>query len=133
MLYRESTANDWHVVNSLKEGTSIRGKLVIDTLKLGEYCLAIRNRSLGSYTPQKKNMLKIFPNPSNENVIIELCNSSAGVLKINDINGKEVYSLNLTPGQKTIRWKKGNNPGGTYIVRLVVYNDVLAEEKLVVQ
>ena len=69
------------------------------------------------------NMMKIYPNPSNDMVHVqfEFNTSKEVVLDLYALNGvkvRSVYKGNIQPGEQTVDFKTSNLASGTYILKL---------------
>ena len=143
LLYRKSPAEDWAETSFTLSLIANRffGELIADTLKLGEYAMAIWdwekydtlnleiNKPL--FNNHDTSLLKIYPNPSENNFLIEFNITNNGNIRIFNISGKEVYRENIFSHQKFIKWNPHNLSKGTYIIELIENNIKLAEKKVI--
>jgi uncharacterized protein (DUF1501 family) len=86
---------------------------------------------IGDYPVQSSRTLhlKVYPNPANATVFLELESPVAGntVIDIFDLNGKQVFkssSIYVTPGKSTFPLNIEGIPAGTYLVRVSAGNTV---------
>ena len=134
MMYREGTWDDWQFVGDSLYGSWYSGFLFVDSLKKGEYTLAVCDSTfispgIGENINSKNINLKIYPNPSKN--IFNIKTSEPGLLKFYDINGKIVDTIEVS-GKKHIKWEPKDLPEGTYFVRLISQkNRTIAVEKLI--
>ena len=134
MMYREGTWDDWQFVGDSLYGSWYSGFLFVDSLKIGEYTLAVCDSSfispgIGENINSKNIYIKIYPNPSRN--IFNIKTSKPGLLKFYNINGKIVDTIESS-GKKHIKWEPKDLPEGTYFVRLISQeNRTIAVEKLI--
>lgn len=98
LLYRRNTADDWHITNAIKQGTSTNGYMTIDTIMIGEYAFGMWNRTTN--IPEKdsgKNnrKVKIFPNPSTGSFNIEINDKKITQVIIINEKGRKVFEIPL--------------------------------------
>jgi len=125
LLYRKGTNDYWRPVTSKKSG----GRLILDTLKAGEYALGFKNgyTATAILYPQNEN-IKIFPNPSKTNFTIQLNQSQTTHIKILNIKGQTIDSLDAN-GKQTLHWTPKNN--GVYFLRFFDEEKLLSVKKVV--
>ncbi len=105
VLYRKNTADDWREVYSytktkIGNSASVYGYVIIDTVKIGEYCFANgKSNVIGIDKKSVKEQISIYPNPVSDKVTIDL--SRVPVLpekmacRIYAVDGKMVYESEL--------------------------------------
>lgn len=136
MLYRKNAGDDWHIVNGYtlnKSGSATDkvGNIVVDTVKLGEYCFGYYDYTTGIKTTKNEIQLSISPNPSSDTFKIEIANSEIknAMISIWSIDGKNVYT-NYIQGNGIYTWKPGAIPSGEYIVQILYQNKSIATKKV---
>lgn len=120
LLYRPDPSAAWIIYPYYKKTTGNvidkRGNITLNSIKKGEYVLAMYDRSLGmgnTIKNTKHGKLNIYPNPANGMVKVEfddVYRSSA--LEVTDNTGKTVYATPLFSGQNfvvidTLEWASG--------------------------
>lgn len=137
ILYRATPADDWQGIPFTRYGPWSVGWIMIDTLRLGEYTLAmwdalyVGNRII---KPDQKSKLTCFPNPSSGAVNLIWSDSEAGKIIITDLRGKKVADFRTTTPEGVIRWESGNVRPGVYLVTLFSSgNKEIVTEKVVVR
>lgn len=120
MLYREGAADDWHEIDFEKVGPWNVGNILVSNLHAGEYTLAVKEASVGSYEPAlpKKNSLEVYPNPSSGSFVIDAHSSDSGELRIYDASGSHIKSFILQEGQNEVIWTPEGLSAGRYVVCL---------------
>jgi aminopeptidase N len=122
ILYRANTSDDWHLIPFTRTGGATAGTVIVDSIRKGEYTLAIWDYDhLGGIHEnhqKKQESLKIFPNPSSNYFTVQFDIKSDAVLKMYNLHGEEVDSMNVFSHQTFVYWDPANLPAGTYIVKL---------------
>jgi aminopeptidase N len=134
LLYRRDAAHDWNIEPFTKSGNSIFGYLVVDTLKKGEYAFAIgKPYHIGIFENKKdEGLLKIFPNPANNQITFSFLCKDEGQIIIYDSMGLKVQTLKTKQDQQSLIWNCSGLPAGNYIVKLNSKKGTIAQEKLCV-
>ena len=122
LVYREDCTQPWRVISSTCEGNASQGTFSIFNLKLGEYALAIIDTarlSINDPDYGHGHSVKIYPNPSNGMVLIELAEgissgkfdiiNSIGQIIVNDRSINDSATITLPSGSYVFRIKDGNN------------------------
>jgi len=135
LLHRRNTADDWKIIPFTVLGNSTVGNLVIDTLRQGEYTLAIAAPAYFGIEKNKdsgQNGLKVYPNPSGSKFTIEWTGQNASILKVYNDRGIEVDSVPVKSGQNQVIWKPVNIGAGSYVFKLMdARNLILGNEKII--
>lgn len=87
----------------------------------------------GSASSLLQPSLKIYPNPAEETLQIELTGSSmlsGGNITINDISGRQVFNQPLHPGTGQLSIGTGKLAPGTYILNMVSNDGTRLSEKI---
>jgi hypothetical protein len=141
IFYRANSGENWQLVNGYTinfnvSHTDKRGSITVDTLKRGEYVLAVRDFTTnypGLYELAGKN-LKVSPNPTDGLVHIAFrLNSYKGLIEVTDINGKKVYSTEVFSHQEMVDWDTYKVGSGIYFVQLIDGGKVTGRKKVVVK
>jgi hypothetical protein len=134
MLYRSSTAKNWHSIPFTKIGTTI-GYIYIDNVLPGEYTLACWDEAyvgISELNVQNKNNLHISPNPGTL-FQIDYKVENPAKLMIRGIDGNIVYNQMIDKGSGSISWNAGQFSSGVYFVQLTALNgSTLEAQKIVV-
>lgn len=145
LLHRKNAADDWHLYpyyskNMIANPNDKRGVITIDSLKLGEYTLAmkdytmgIQNRPVAGNTPK----MKLFPNPTRDLLTIDFLGSAIkipenAVLTITDSSGKISYKEKVNPLQNTLNIKTSAFSSGVYFITINVNDFIVAKSKFIV-
>lgn len=143
LMYRKNAGDEWHeypYYSKLTGTTSDkRGTINIDTVKLGEYTLAMHDHLMNIQNKESKKIakIKLYPNPTKDLLTIDLPASglklqSSATLRITDATGKTVHEEKLTPQQSTINIKTAEFSNGVYFVSISTNKTVLAKSKFIV-
>ncbi len=133
ILYRASPAEDWCSVHFIRQGNANIGTLVVDTLKLGEYTLAlydwnVNSEKLNSQVNSEK--LVVYPNPSDTDFTIDFTAKSDVTIKIFNEQGKLVFEKKCTQSLSRIYWHPGKLAKGVYLVKLFEEDKVIGTSKV---
>ena len=129
ILYRASTADDWTGIPFERYGAWHAGQIRLDTLRLGEYTLAVWDAQyLGIKSPEKMpdNRIQCYPNPGNGKITITWDLPSVLRIQISDINGAIVADYKLNSYQETVVWDTGKLTPGLYFINLLTLDNFKA-------
>lgn len=134
LLHRLNAADDWKIQTFTRTGNNTTGYLIADTLKEGEYTLAIGkpvNASLNENIKEEPPIkIHITPNPSKDIFNIHFNKDFEGQLNISDINGKQVFNTLIEKGTTSFTWNPKDFAGGIYIVNLHANDEMMASERI---
>jgi hypothetical protein len=141
ILYRANSGENWQLVNGYTinfnvSHTDRRGSITVDTLKRGEYVLGVRDftTSFAEALPKAGKNLKVSPNPAEGIVHISFqLNSYNGIIEVNDVSGRKVYSTEVFSHQEAIDWDTYKVGSGVYFVQLIDNGKVTGQKKVVVK
>ena len=134
LLYRTGPAGDWEITPFTRVGPSTSGVLMVDTLRRGEYTLAVGKPWHADVKEEGtvENLLRVYPNPSETFFVIAYNYTASTTVKIFDASGRPVEQFGSGPGSIRMSWNPGTNPAGTYLVRLFDSRDrLLGEQKII--
>ncbi len=137
ILYRKNTNDDWHFIPFTRSGGTVSGYLIVDSLKAGEYTLALKayNHPLKineENTKQGKPSFQVYPNPS-KNVFNFKFNFQKNVsLKIFNTLGILIYSTILPSNTSYFTWDATNYKEGIYFALLTTDNNkIIGQNKII--
>jgi len=115
VLYRSSTADDWHQVPQTREGLWNIGYIIVNDFKPGQYTLAVWDRQIVGIYNYKDNStkleLKVEPNPVKENLLLRWADDQSGSIVVIDSTGKVVFQTEINKQKEvnitTASWAKG--------------------------
>ncbi|CAN5662843.1 hypothetical protein BH11BAC1_BH11BAC1_05510 [soil metagenome] len=140
IYYRPHAGMNWELVNGFSinfNGSHLdkRGWVEVDTLKVGEYVLGVRdiNTGLISFRP-KSDQLIIAPNPASDHctVSFKVPPYKNSVITIADLSGKTVFTTPVFSYQDNIEWDTFYIRNGTYMVTLFTEGEKITSEKVIV-
>lgn len=115
LLYRPNKSQNWAIDPdaTLNKGLS---KFTTDSLKLGEYCIAMKNGfSSVNIDTGTDNYFNVFPNPTFDNFVISFENEIVDAkIQIFNSDGKKVLSKKLRSNSVEINTTKFKS--GTYLI-----------------
>jgi hypothetical protein len=145
LMYRKNAAADWSVYpyytkNTLGSTTDKRGSIIIDSVQLGEYVLAVHDYVSGIQNETMLNEIKkinVFPNPANDNISIDLSdlNTSSDVncnLIITDITGKIIYTSSIQSNKNKMQVTTSKYSNGMYFIMITDSKKIIAKNKFIV-
>ncbi len=144
LMYRRNAASDWNIFpyytkNNQGNSTDKHGAVIIDSLKAGEYVFAMKDPSMGIQNKMEASVLpeiKVFPNPSNGMITIDLAASSLkisanSVLTVINAAGKNIYTEKLNQ-QNTVNINTAGYSSGVYFITIKVKDAAVAKSKFMV-
>jgi hypothetical protein len=140
IYYRPHAGLNWEPVNGYTinfGGThnDKRGWVVVDTLKEGEYILAVRDVTTGiGISEDAKPALTIVPNPVSDHCTIgfKVPAYQTSVITVADLSGKIVFTTPVFSYQDKIDWDTFYISNGTYVVSLATNGKVIGTTKVIV-
>ncbi|MCX6276404.1 MAG: M1 family aminopeptidase [Bacteroidetes bacterium] len=137
IYYRPHAGMNWELVNGFSinfNGTHFdkKGWVVVDTLKIGEYVLAVRDVTTGLPSVTIKNeVLKISPNPASDycSISFKVPAHKNSTITISDLSGKIVFTTPVFSYQEKIDWDTFYIRNGTYLVSLTIDGKIISSEK----
>ena len=136
ILYRPEAAADWQIVPQSREGLWSIGYIYVESLPVGEYTLAVWDKTLVGLNENSKSFkeenLIIFPNPADDLINVFTKNSSNSTITICDSSGRITLTMNLIQSINQLEvsgWKRG-----VYMINL--YNmegNILDRKKIILQ
>jgi aminopeptidase N len=137
LFYRASAADDWQLypyyTKTMGSMSDKYGLITIDSLKLGQYTLGIKDITQSVKSEIANKYLNIYPNPATNNVTVAISNSNVGSnakIIITDVSGRIILSQQANNGDNNINLNQLQN--GVYFVTLQNENKTIASKKLVV-
>ncbi|MDD4150060.1 MAG: M1 family aminopeptidase [Bacteroidales bacterium] len=120
LLYRPNKAADWNIEPANQ--VNVVRKFTVDSVKTGEYALAIWNWDI--YTDiinQKKiaNLVDIYPNPNTGEFYLKTEENYSGTAQIFSNTGALVYQTDIKNTDTEIRFELGNLSDGLYFLQLI--------------
>lgn len=135
LLYRRGPAEDWQIVPFTIVGTITTGTIEVDTLRKGEYTLAIGNSvhyGVPQYRGGEPGGMKAFPNPSDKDFTLEWEAPEASLLRVFDLQGSLTQELFIEKNLQRMTWKPGNIREGTYVLKLYnAHNALIGQDKVI--
>ncbi len=86
------------------------------------------------YTDNAQLSVKLYPNPTKDEVMIEFGNviNVNGIIEIFDFTGSVVQSQNIASGFQYIYVSVKNLKSGIYFFRILLNNELIAKDKLLI-
>jgi aminopeptidase N len=133
ILFRLDSGHPWTVTPFTRVGPWISGTITVDSLKRGEYVLAVWDyKFLGENKSGSGKLMKIYPNPANESVHVELAVNQKTILCIYDSLGKLLSKSYYPAGNNCFSWGKNQNSLSVYHFKLCdLKGNLIGEEKVI--
>ncbi len=136
LMYRPDQGSDWTQwpninINTLGSPTDKFGRIDFDGLQKGEYTLAWHKSSVGIEESERKNVLKVYPNPTTSIFTIELpedLDLQNVELRLLDTSGKLITTP--TPRNR-IELDLSGNSAGVYLIELRSYGKLIETRSLI--
>jgi hypothetical protein len=137
ILYRPDTGHDWHSVPFSRFGPWSVGWIMLDTLRLGEYTLAIWDAThVGSreMVHKKEAELICFPNPAKGSFTIAWEAQNSAMIRITNLEGKLLEELKAAEYDGTVNISTAKYKPGVYFVSLLSPGgETIAGSKIVIK
>ena len=132
ILYRADRSDDWHYVPQYLYGLSTIGYIFIEDLKPGEYAVAAINKQyLGITKKPTVDMIKIFPNPANGKINVNLNDKDNYFIIVTDSGGKTVMQERFYG--KNISLTLKNKIPGIYVISVYKNGMFITSQKVIVE
>ena len=137
LLYRKNTADDWHIINFVKDDDQFSGYITTNNLQQGEYVLGVGKpfqSGLNEVLPEKNKKMEVFPNPNTGDFTIKLNDVNEDVIaNIYTQTGSLVDSFLIAKKNPIAHHKTKEMNPGNYLIKLSLLNgNNIATEQLVV-
>jgi aminopeptidase N len=134
ILYRPDASADWQTVPQSREGLWSIGYIYVDSLAVGEYTLAVWDKTLVGINENKKptiqEKLLVFPNPADDMINVFAKELSNSTITICDSSGRTTITMDLTQPINQLEvsgWKRG-----IYMINLLDKEGKVMEIKKVI-
>jgi aminopeptidase N len=134
ILFRQNASKDWLAVPQSREGLWSIGYIYVENLPVGEYTLAVWDKTIVGLSENKKpavqEKLFIFPNPSDEMINIFSEDLSNASITICDSSGRTTLTMELTQRLNQLdvnTWKRG-----VYMINLLDKDGKILDRKKVI-
>ncbi|MEW6468708.1 MAG: M1 family aminopeptidase [Bacteroidota bacterium] len=98
LFYRQGPADDWilypYYTKTMGAMTDRFGTITIDSLRLGEYTLGIRDYTMTAAHPDMPNTLSLYPNPSSGRVTVHYGATEETRIIVRDMSGRIIHTQN---------------------------------------
>lgn len=135
LLYRRDPSDDWRIVPFVIAGTSTGGDLIADTLRPGEYTLAVGLpyiSGLSLLPAATPGGISVWPNPSADSFRLQWNGSAACRLSVFNPYGALVDDQEIDGKSGQATWTPGNLSEGMYVLQILdKQNRVIASGKVV--
>lgn len=118
LLYRPNRASDWTIEPATNN--KVLKRLTVDTLKTGEYALAIWDWEYYAKTSKhfSENFINIYPNPNNGQFSFSTDGIVEELVEIYNVFGEKLFSKLISAGQESYSMNLSNLKDGIYLLIL---------------
>lgn len=134
LLYRANMNEPWHEIQyTLNPQSNWRmGQFYVDDFASGEYCIAVWDKELlGVEETMKSQRMKIYPNPAENQINIQLQDFCNGQIAICDSQGKTVKRIAIKQSDR-LNIATDGLAKGLYIVKCLNENGTVLETETVI-
>jgi len=136
VFYRKNASEDWtlypYYSKIIANVTDKFGIITLDSLKLGEYTLAINDYTMGVYQAEEiLNFVNVFPNPTSGEFTVEFGKVSDTKISVTDVTGKIIFS-EITSGSGQVKINCNLWDYGVYFILVENNGEIIGRNKLVV-
>jgi aminopeptidase N len=121
LYYRKGTGSEWMPLQSKKTGTWVKGDLTIDTLRTGEYVMAVWDHlflDLKHEGAINTGLMKVYPNPGSSAIHVDFTSNENLVLNVYDTAGKILDKQVFAPGETQYVYSPEGVSGSVVLMRL---------------
>ena len=132
ILYREGPQYDWQEIPQTSVGNWNIGYIITDDLKIGEYTLAVWDKTVVS-TEELANekIVNIYPNPSRDVLHFEFFERGNYDIKIYDSKGILLDQFSMNGKSKSWKWKNKHSFTGAVFIHVFEGRNLLTIRKLI--
>ncbi len=137
ILYRENAGQQWTNLPFTQLGPWSIGYLYVDSLKTGDYTLAVYDTQVG-IDENKTGLidneeLNIYPNPAKENINVSYKLNGKGQIQIHNLKGQIVESISISSRKNNFNLNVSKLEKGTYFLSLIEKSgNIIGTEKLII-
>lgn len=133
ILYRANAADEWRMVPQELIGTWMIGYIFVEDLQLGEYTLAVYDKTIVSThaITDKSDQVLVFPNPSRGDVHFKFPDSGYYEVVLSDEHGRNIGSFYSTDTETT--WKPKYPVQGMFVATVFRDGKLVTTKKILLQ
>ena len=136
LLYRANMNEPWHEIPyTLNPQSNWRmGQFFVDDLQSGEYCIAVWDKEhIGVAEMMENQRMKVYPNPAESQVNIQMKDLCVGQIVICDSQGKTVRQIAIKQSDHVAIATEGLSKGLYFVKRTDENGTVLETETLIIK
>lgn len=136
LMYRANANEPWHEIKyTLNPQSNWRmGQFIVEDLASGEYCIAVWDKEhIGVAEAMESRHMKVYPNPAESQINIQLKNLCGGQIVICDSQGKTVKQVAFEQSDRMSIATDGLSKGLYFVKHLDGNGTVLEAETLIVR
>lgn len=133
LLYRKDISQPWTIVKSQCNGNTSEGFFVVNSLKKGQYTLAVVDSSLLAIDPVvddcPSKVALVCPNPSHGSFNIQLLRQGSFNIVVRDLRGRRLLTRRNISSDSVI---SNELPSGIYFIEIKEHNHTIQVEKIII-
>ena len=132
LLYRPNGASQWQSIDYILQSSSSFGRMTVEQLMSGDYVLGVWDEEyIGINEINKDSRFNIFPNPTKNEINIELQNDIKGKVVITNQLGQFVKELKINDNKLIVNVEELSP--GIYYLNIFNKREKVLSEKIVVE
>lgn len=132
LLYRPNGASQWQSIDYILQSSSSFGRMTVEQLMSGDYVLGVWDEEyIGMNEINKDSRFNIFPNPTKNEINIELQNDIKGKVVITNQLGQIVKELKINDNKLIVDVEELSP--GIYYLNIFNKREKVLSEKIVVE
>lgn len=132
LLYRPNGASQWQSIDYILQSSSSFGRMTVEQLMSGDYVLGVWDEEyIGMNEINKDSRFNIFPNPTKNEINIELQNDIKGKVVITNQLGQIVKELKINDNKLIVNVEELSP--GIYYLNIFNKREKVLSEKIVVE
>ncbi len=132
LLYRPNGASQWQSIDYILQSSSSFGRMTVEQLMSGDYVLGVWDEEyIGMNEINKDSRFNIFPNPTKNEINIELQNDIKGKVVITNQLGQFVKELKINDNKLIVDVEELSP--GIYYLNIFNKREKVLSEKIVVE
>lgn len=132
LLYRPNGASQWQSIDYILQSSSSFGRMTVEQLMSGDYVLGVWDEEyIGMNEINKDSRFNIFPNPTKNEINIELQNDIKGKVVITNQLGQIVKELKINDNKLIVNVEELSP--GIYYLNIFNKRENILTEKIIVE
>ena len=132
LLYRPDGSKTWQSIDYTLQSMNNFGRMTIDDIQSGDYVLGMWDEEHASTNENRSDLnINIYPNPTNDEINIELKNEIKGKVVITNQLGQTIKGTKINGEKITIKLEGLSS--GIYYVNILNKKEIVLSDKIVIK